>query len=83
MILAAVKLRPEQPRLFQQFLRKYREMTNVVIRPQIVNGKIRFEVNGQHVINAVSLKSHLVTVNIIRILLTDRPHILVKHRRMQ
>ena len=78
-ILAAVKLRPEQPRLFQQFLRKYRKMTDIIVGPQIINRKIRFEMNGQHIINAVPLKSHLVTVNIIRILLTDHLHILIKH----
>ena len=54
MILAAVKLRPEQFHTFQQALFERAEMADVVIRPQIIRRIIRLEMQRDHVIHAVA-----------------------------
>ncbi len=83
MVLAAVELRSEQLRSFQQFSVKHAEMTDVIICAQIVDCKIRLKVERNHIVNAVSVKCGFITVYIIRTFLTDCFHIFIQHRRMQ
>ena len=83
-ILTAVEFRAEQGHTFQQFSVKSAEMTDVIIRPQIIRRKIRFKMQGDHVVDGlIALKSRLITVNIIGSLFTDHLHILIKHTGMQ
>ena len=82
-ILASIVLAAEHAGLVQQMSGKSGKMTDIVIAPQIVNGKVRFEVQHNHVIDAVALERNLIAVNVIRARLIDGLHILVKHGRMQ
>ena len=81
-ILTAVTFAAKQTYFFQQGLLKHGKMANVIIRPQIVNGKIWLKM-GNRDIFCRTLKSQLIRVNKICSLFTDRFHIFIKHRRMQ
>ena len=83
MILAAVKTGTEQFCPVKQFSVKHAEMTDIIIRPQIINGKIRLKMHSQHFVQVAALKSGLITVEIIRIFLIDGLHIFKQNRRMQ
>ena len=83
MILAAVKFCPKQLRAIQQLSGKYAEMTNIVIRAQVVDGIIRLEVHRDHLVDVRALKRRLITVNKVRILFVDRLYIFVKCAGMQ
>ena len=83
MILAAVKFRPEQFRSLQQGSVKYAEMADIVVGTQIINGKVRFEVKGDHIIHVIALKCGFITINIISTLLTDYFHIFIQRTGMQ
>ena len=83
MILAAVKFCPKQLRAIQQLSGKYAEMTNIVVRAQVVDRIIRLEVHRDHLVDVRALKRRLITVNKVRILFVDRLYILVKCAGMQ
>ena len=68
MILAAVKFCPKQLRAIQQLSGKYAEMTNIVVRAQVVDRIIRLEVHRDHLVDVRALKRRLITVNKVRIL---------------
>ena len=50
-------------------------MTDIIIGPQIVNSVIRFEMQCDHIVNIAIFKGGFITVDIVRILLTDHLHI--------
>ena len=84
MVLAAVKLRPEQLRTLQQFPVKRTEMADVIISPQIIRGKIRLEMQSDHIIYClVPLKSRFVTIDVIRTLFTDCFHVFIQYTGMK
>ena len=83
MILAAVKFCPKQFRAIQQLSGKYAEMTNIVVRAQVVDRIIRLEVHRDHLVDVRALKRRFITVNKVRILFVDRLYILVKCAGMQ
>ena len=83
MILATVKFCPKQLRAIQQLSGKYAEMTNIVVRAQVVDRIIRLEVHRDHLVDVRALKRRLITVNKVRILFVDRLYILVKCAGMQ
>ncbi len=82
-ILTAVKAAAEQLRPLEQFSREHAEMTDVIVRSEIVGRKVRFEVQRDHVVDAVPLERRLIAVYIIRALLVDHFHILVQRAGMQ
>ena len=82
-ILTAVVLRPEKLRSGEQFSVKYAEMTNIIVRAQIIDRKIRLKMKRDHIVDAVSVKSCLIAVDVIRIFFADRFHIFIERRRMQ
>jgi hypothetical protein len=83
MVLAAVKTASEELCSLEQLPREHTEMTDVIICPEIVGGKVRFEVQRYHIVDAVALKGGLITVNVIRSLLIYHSHILIQCGRMQ
>ena len=83
-VLAAVKLGAEQLRPVQKPSGKGAEMTDIIISPQIVRCVVRLEVQSDHVVDGTaSLKRCLITIDVVRSLLTDRLHILVENAGMQ
>ena len=58
-------------------------MTDVVIGSQIIYGKIRLEVQRDHVVDAVTLEGSLITVDIISIFFIDSLNIPVQNLRMK
>ena len=81
-ILAAVAFASKQAGFVQQGLLKHSKMTNVIVRPQIINSKIRLKMSNRDIF-CRTLKSQLVCINKIRSLLADRFHIFIKHRGVQ
>ena len=83
MILASVVLAAKQPRLVQKFSGKGGKVADIVVAAQVIDGKIRLEMQHDHVVDAVALEGDLIAVNIIRARLIDGLHILVEHSRVQ
>ena len=83
MILAPVKLAAECPALTYKFLGENGKMTNIIVGAKIIRCKIRFKMKCYHVIDRLSGKGRLVTVNIVRPLFTYNLHILEERGRMQ
>ena len=58
-------------------------MTDIIVGSQVVDRIIRLEMHGQHVVDAVTGKSRLVTVKIIRPLDVYHLYIIIEDLRMQ
>ena len=58
-------------------------MTDIIVGSQVVDRIIRLEMHGQHVVDAVTGKSRLVTVKIIRPLDVYHLYIIIENLRVQ
>ena len=77
MILTSVKSRAKQLCSVQKLSCKHAEMTDIIVCSQIVNREIRLKMQGYHIINAVTFKRCLITVDVICPLLIDHLHIFI------
>ena len=82
-ILTAVKPGTEQLCSIQQLSGKNAEMTDVIICPQIVDGIIRLEVQGNHPVDVPAFEGGLITIDIVRILFIDHLYIFIKGTGME
>ena len=51
-------------------------MADIIIGTQIINGEIRLKMQCNHIVDAVTLESRFIAVNIVCTLLVDNLHIL-------
>ena len=82
-ILAPVKFGPVQLRPLQQLFIEHAEMTDIVVGTQVVDGVIRLEMHGDHLIHIAVFEGGFVAVDIIRVLFIDHLHIFIQHAGMK
>ena len=82
-ILTAVVLGAVKLLALQQMAVKRRQVADIVIGPQRVDGIVRLEMHRHEMVEIVLPERRLITVQIVRVLFVDGLHIPVEHRRVQ
>ena len=82
MILASVVFRTEQSGFIQKLCVKYREMTDVIIGPQIIRGIVRLKMKDNQIIQVRRRKCGFIRIDIIRALFADHLHTFKKQAWM-
>ena len=77
MVLAAVKPGAEQLHAVKERPGKDAEMTDIIVGAEVVNGIVRLEMHGKHLIDIAAFIGGLVTVYVIGPLFIDSPRILI------